>query len=84
MLSPIKRSKLRLQTREQTATGIFINEDLTKTRGSLLFKARKAKKTDKIMDRCSADGQIIIKNKACKLIPIHNSNDLRRITHEEN
>ena len=81
MFSPIKRSKLRLQTREQTATGIFIDEDLTKTRGSLLFKA---KKTDKIMDRWSSDGQIIIKNKACKLIPIHNSNDLRRITHEEN
>ena len=73
-----------VQKREQTATGIFINEDLTKTRGSLLFEARKANKTNKIMDCWSSDGQIIIKNKASKIIPIHNSNDLHRNTHEEN
>ena len=65
------RAKLR-RPREDPTPPIFINEDLTKKRYTLLRDALKMKKTGKINDCWSFDGQILIKNKANKVIPVKN------------
>ena len=55
---------------------IYISEDLTRQRQFIFWKTRQAKKTYKIKDCWTTDGQIIIRNNANKIIPINSLNDL--------
>ena len=61
---------------EERIKRIFINEDLTSHRSSLLWNARKMKRDGKIQDYWSWDGQILIKNKVARIIPIRSLNEL--------
>ena len=58
---------------------IFINEDLTKKRASLLWKARCNKRDGKINDCWSSDGLILVKNLQNKIIPIHSEEELNNV-----
>ena len=60
---------------------IFINEDLTRTRATLLWKARAYKKANKINDGWSTDGTILVKKFANKIIPVRNMDQLEQIAH---
>ena len=55
---------------------IYISEDLTRQRQFIFWKTRQAKKTHRIKDCWTTDGQIIIRNNANKIIPINSLNDL--------
>ena len=57
---------------------IFINDDLTAQQASLLYQARQLKKKREINDCWSVDGQILIKDTANKVIPIHKEADLKK------
>ena len=59
---------------------IFVNEDLTRRRSSLLYKARQLKKTKHIMDCWSYDGQILIKVSHGEVIPINSPLELDRLS----
>ena len=59
---------------------IFINEDLTSTRATLLYHARMTKKSKDINDCWSSDGTILVKSKTNKISPIQTPDDLKRIT----
>ena len=58
---------------------IFINEDLTKKRTSLLWKVRCIKRDGKINDCWSSDGLILVKNLQNKIIPIHSEEELNNV-----
>ena len=58
---------------------IFINDDLTRRRSHLLWKARQLKKANKISDCWSYDGKILVKDLQNKIINIANENDLEKI-----
>ena len=58
---------------------IFINEDLTKARSHLLWKARSYKRDKKINDCWTYDGRILIKDKKNKIIPITTISELSNI-----
>ena len=55
---------------------IYISEDLTRQRHFIFWKTTQAKKTRKIKDCWTTDGQIIIRNNANKIISINSLNDL--------
>ena len=59
---------------------IFINDDLTRRRAQLLYKARLLKKDNSINDAWSYDGRILAKDKANKIFPIMTERDLVRLT----
>ena len=61
-----------------TKERIYINEDLTKYRADLLFRAREFKREKKIEDCWSWDGKILIKNKVSKVILIRTVEDLEK------
>ena len=92
-LKPHRRGAVNSQTRTQdnstdieqtlpdpSTRHIFINEDLTKKRATLLWRARKLKHDGRIHDCWSHDGRILIKNLVNKIIPINNENELVRLT----
>lgn len=55
---------------------VFINEDLTATRSSLLWRARQLKR-NKVIDECwSHDGQVLIKNRYGKVVQINSPQEL--------
>ena len=55
--------------------GIFINEDLTRKRSNLLWKARQMKKEKKINDCWSYDGKVMVKTLANKIELISSAED---------
>ena len=57
---------------------VFINEDLTAFRSNLLYQARQLKKDKQIEDCWSWDGNILIKNRAGKIMQIHSIAELQR------
>ena len=63
---------------------VFINEDLTRVRYTLLFNARKAKREGTIDGCWSADGQVLIKSKAGRVIPINCDKDLNEAKAQRN
>ena len=65
----------RKQLRE-TMPDIYINEDLTRARATLLYKARKAKREKGIVDCWSFDGRIVIKDVRGKVHTIVNEVEL--------
>ena len=64
--------------KEAKKASIFINEDLTKLRSNLLWRARVKKKAEEINECWSWDGTILIKTKANKIVPIRSVSDLER------
>ena len=60
-----------------TAQRIFINEDLTRYRSNLLWKARQCKKNNGIIDCWSYDGRILIKNNNNKITSVQNEQELK-------
>ena len=62
-----KRSSLK---NIESATPIFINEDLTKKRAELFWKARQMKRDKKIHDVWTYDGNIIAKDRHSRIIVI--------------
>ena len=57
---------------------VFINEDLTAFRSNLLYQARQLKKDKQIEDSWIWDGNILIKNRAGKIMQIHSIAELQR------
>ena len=81
-----KRSRLKLRNNTEAEEGdqngrpnpIYINEDLTKYRSNLLWKAR-VKKKDKMINDCwSYDGNILIKDSKNKITTVHSLQDLEK------
>lgn len=72
----VMKARSSLRHLSPSAPRIFLNEDLTKGRAKLLWEARQKKKEGGINDCWSADGRILIKNYANKIVPISNSTDL--------
>ena len=60
----------------QGRDNIWVNEDLTKFRATLLWEARKLKKSEAIRDCWSFDGTILIRNRHNKIVPVHDQNGL--------
>ena len=73
--SKVSAMRSRKQLRE-TMPDIYINEDLTRARATLLYKARKAKREKGIADCWSFDGRIIIKDVRGKVHTIGNEVEL--------
>lgn len=55
---------------------VFINEDLTKKRANLLYKARCKKKDGKISDCWTYDGRLVIKDKDSNIKNINHEREL--------
>ena len=73
--SKVSVMRSRKQLRE-TMPDIYINEDLTRARATLLYKARKAKREKGVADCWSFDGRIIIKDVRGKVHTIVNEVEL--------
>lgn len=63
------RTKIYSQKKKLVRTSLSLNEDLTKTRGHILYLARKAKREGKIAEAWSYNGRLHVKDTAGK---IHN------------
>jgi exosome complex exonuclease DIS3/RRP44 len=59
---------------------LYINEDLTKRRSTLLWKARMQKKARKLTDCWSFDGRLYVKDYTSKVHSIVTENDLNQLT----
>lgn len=62
-----------------TRKNIFVNEDLTKLRGKLLYQARVMKRNKSIKDCWSYDGNVVIKTNANRIVPIAKLSDLTQV-----
>jgi hypothetical protein len=56
---------------------ISINEDLTRFRSQLAFKARELKRAKKISDTWTADGKILVKDLKNSITVIRTEQDLK-------
>ena len=63
--------------------GVFLNEDLTRTRSKVLFEARKVVKSDRVKGAWSADGNILIKDFADKVHRLSSVDDLNSVDFPE-
>ena len=70
------RTKLKIHNNENRGNAIYINEDLTAFRASLAYLTRDLKKTKRINDCWTSQGNILIKDLANKVININNKGDL--------
>ena len=59
----------------ETRLQVYINDDLTKLRATLLYKARILKKDNKIKRCWTSDDRILILNHAGRVITIHNEDE---------
>ena len=55
---------------------VWINEDITKSRAEMLWRARAAKKDRKIVDCWSSDGRIMIKKSGGEIVQIRRVSDI--------
>ena len=69
----VMRSRKQLR---ETMPDMYINEDLTRARATLLYKAGKAKREKRIFDCWSFDGRIVIKDVRGKVHTIGNEVEL--------
>ena len=69
----ITRSRKRIR---ETMPHVYIHEDLTQSRATLLYKARQAKREHNIVDCWSFDGRIVIKDANNKIHTIKDENEL--------
>ena len=56
--------------------GLFVNEDLTKTRSELLYELRKHKKNGLISDCWSFNGNILYKDTQCGVHQVRSKQDV--------
>lgn len=63
-----------------TPQAVYVNEDLTKMRATLLWNARQAKQGKKIRDSWSSDGNILIRDLSNTIRPVRNIHELNTIT----
>ena len=70
--------KARTHLRSSGFRNVFINEDLTRTRNTLLYEARKLAKSGKINSCWSSDGSILVKDNSSSTHKIGDINSLRR------
>ena len=71
------RNRSRLKNAE---TGrIYVNEDLTRLRANLVYKARKLKREKKLDDCWTHDGQVLIKDKHGRVKAVNSEADLTAI-----
>ena len=75
--------KRRSSLKDRVGASIYINEDLTKSRATLLYKARKAKKDKTILDCWTADGNILVKDWRGRVANIRHEEDLQRVAMEK-
>jgi exosome complex exonuclease DIS3/RRP44 len=73
-----ERKKEREYQNDLSQRGIFINEDLTKFRSNLLWKARQMKRDKRLNDCWSYDGRIVVKNFQNKITTIFTEFDLNQ------
>ena len=76
------RSKKVLRTKALEAgerQQIYINEDLTQKRSKLLWQARKFKSDKRISDCWSWDGNILIKDKNSRILPVCTLTELQTV-----
>ena len=71
--------KSRSKLKDSEFRGVYINEDLTKMRGELLYEARKCVKAGKLKGAWSTDGRILVKNTADKIIRIMSLEQLQNL-----
>ena len=64
--------------------GIFMNEDLTKFRSSLLYKARRLTRERKLNGCWTIDGKVMIKNFYNRVVQVRNDEDLNRTQEVKN
>lgn len=68
--------KRRTSLKDKGYQGVFINEDLTKRRSSLLFEARQLYKSGQLKGAWSADGNILVKDNNDKIQRVSDVSDL--------
>jgi len=66
----------RTQLKKYEEAKVYINEDLTAARSSLLWKARQLKKSKVISECWTHDGQVLIKTSRGTIKPIYTTDDL--------
>ena len=71
--------KNRSKLKDSEFRGVFINEDLTKLRGELLYEARKCVKAGMLKGAWSADGRILIKNNADEITRVMSLEHLQNL-----
>jgi exosome complex exonuclease DIS3/RRP44 len=76
------RQKVYKQKRNLNDTSIFINEDLTKRRATLLYEARKMKRAGGIKDCWSADGNIFVRNSHGRVQMVRNLSQLDSVNQQ--
>ena len=59
-------------------SGLFVNEDLTRRRADICWRARQLKKEGKIQGVWTADGKILIKNNVNRVVNITTTKDLEK------
>ena len=57
---------------------LFLNEDLTKRRVNLLYKAREMKRSGQIKEAWSVDGKLLMKNNRGVILPFRSIDDLQQ------
>ena len=72
------RTQLKTHNQQHREAQIFINEDLTMRRASLAFQTRMLKKARKINDCWTANGKIVLKDLANKVVYISAADDLKQ------
>ena len=75
--SIFRAKKILKEVNQASNKNIYVNEDLTKFRSTLLYKAREMKRQKMITDCWSWDGTILIKDNVNKIIPIRTIADLQ-------
>ncbi|KAK4328253.1 hypothetical protein Pmani_001371 [Petrolisthes manimaculis] len=65
---------------QQVATqNVYVNEDLTRPRASMLWRARRGKQENKIKDCWSSDGNVLVKDSKGIVKSVRNEDELRAI-----
>lgn len=75
------RRKIMINKKQLKTQGkrIYINEDLTRTRSDIFYRARSLVKSKKVQNTWTADGTIIIKDNSLKLHRIETHADLEKL-----
>ena len=73
--------RAKAQLRQSDVQNIFINEDLTRERSELFYKARRMKKTRQIMDCWTSDGKILLKTNQGAVKSVVSLEELEQTVH---
>ena len=73
--------RAKAQLKDSETRSVFINEDLTRTRSELFYKARRMKKSKQIMDCWTFDGKILVKTNQGAVKPVVTLEELEQTVH---